>query len=198
MAIERLKKIDPSKVALVIIDMQNDFVIEGAPVECGEPGRATIPVIQKMKQWAYSKNVPVIYTQECHRADLSDFGMEAEHEPPHTLEGTPGIEIINELKPTKDDYLVRKRRYSAFFQTDFDMLLRGLGKQVLVFCGVCTNICVYGSALDGLQMGYHSVILSDAVAGTSVKFHDLFLEHMEFLVGDVIDSKSFIDLYKTL
>lgn len=192
MAIERIQTVDKKKCALVIIDMQNDFVVEGACIECGPAGRATIPVIRKLKSWAYKNAIPVIYTQEHHRANLVDFGKELDHEPPHTLEGTPGMNIVDELTPQKGDYRILKRRYSAFFQTDLQMLLQGLKKDVLVICGVCTNICVYGTALDALQNGLHAVIVSDAVAGTSEEYHNLFLRHMEFLVGDVTDSDTLI------
>lgn len=194
MSRDRIRRVSKERCAFLIIDMQNDFVEEGAPVECGPSGRALIPVIQSMKTWAYQNQIPVIYTQECHRPDLSDFGLEGDHEPPHTLEGTPGVEIVSPLAPTQRDYLIRKRRYSAFFQTDLQMLLQGLGRDTVILCGVCTNICVYGTALDALQHGMHAIILSDGVAGTSEHYHNVFLEHMEFLVGDVIDSEGLIAL----
>ena len=195
MSIDRLKTVQKDKCALVIIDMQKDFVVEGACIECGPAGRATIPVIKQLKSWAYDNGLPIIYTHEYHRSDLTDFGKELDHEPPHTLEGTSGMDIVDELAPEARDYHIYKRRYSAFFQTDLQILLQGLKKDVLIICGVCTNICVYGTALDALQNGLHAIIISDAVAGTSEEYHNVFLRHMEFLVGDVTDSKT---LFKML
>ena len=193
---ERLDKLKKENAALIIIDMQNDFVIEGAPLECGEPGRATIPVIQKMKAWAKENGIPVIYTQERHRPDLSDFGMEAEHEPPHCLLGTPGHDIIKELTPEEGDYVVDKTRYSGWFYTDMPLLVRGLNKDTLIFTGVCTDVCVYSTAKDASQAGYHVVITSDACAGTRPRYHEAFLDHLEFMYGDVADSDTIIQTLK--
>lgn len=193
---ERIEKLKLEDSALIIIDMQNDFVLEGAPVECGEPGRATISVIQKLKVWAKKNNIPVIYTQEYHRPDLVDFGIEAEHEPPHTILGTPGEEIIDELKPDKDDYIIHKPRYSGYNYTDMPLLLSGLRKTNLIICGVCTDICVYSTAKDASQAGYHVVVVSDACAASREKYQELFLDHIEFIYGDVHDSETVMSIIK--
>ena len=190
---ERLEKLNKADAALIIIDMQDDFVAAGAPLECGEPGRATIPIIWKMKAWAKENGIPVIYTQERHRPDLSDFGLEAEHEPPHCLLGTSGHNIIRELAPEEGDYVVDKTRYSGWFYTDLPLLLNGLKKNTLIFTGVCTDVCVYSTAKDASQAGKHVIIVSDACAATLPKYHEIFLEHLDFMYGDVADSDTVIN-----
>ena len=196
MAMERIREVKKDNCALVIIDMQNDFVSEGFCIECGEPGRATIPVIKKLKSWANQYDIPIIYTHEHHRADLSDIGREIIFEPAHVLDGSVGVEIVDELTPEEGDYHIWKRRYSAFMQTDLSLLLDGLKRDVIILVGVCTNICVYGTALEGSQLGYHPIVISDACAGTSIEFHEVFLRHVEFLVGDVTDSETLMSTLK--
>lgn len=192
MPINNLGAIQKSDCALLIIDMQNDFIAEGAPIEC-PGGRAIVPNIQKMKAWANENGVPIIYTQEAHRRQKVDFGMELERsEPEHCLEGGQGIEIIPELKPDPSDYVVIKRRYSAYYQTDFEILLKGLKRTAVLICGAATNVCVYASALETQQRDMRPVVLRDCVAGTSVELHEAFLKNIDYVVGDVVSSDELI------
>ena len=192
MSTNNLGKIQKSDCALLIIDMQNDFIAEGAPIEC-PGGRAIIPNIQRLKDWANQNGIPIIYTQEAHRRQKVDFGMELERsEPEHCLEGSQGIEIVPMLKPDDTDYVVIKRRYSAYFQTDFEILLKGLRRNVVLICGAATNVCVYATALETQQRDMHPVVLRDCVAGTSVELHEAFLKNIDYVVGDVVSSDTLI------
>lgn len=192
MSINNLGTIKKSDCALLIIDMQNDFIAEGAPIEC-PGGRDIVPNIQRMKAWANENGVPIIYTQEAHRRQKVDFGMELERsEPEHCLEGGQGIEIISALKPDPSDYVVNKRRYSAYFQTDFEILLKGLKRTAVLICGAATNVCVYATALETQQRDMRPVVLRDCVAGTSVELHEAFLKNIDYVVGDVVTSDELI------
>lgn len=84
--------IDPRRTAVLVIDMQRDFLAPGAPVAT-PGGLDLIPRINRLTARARGLGMPVIFTQEMHRADKSDFGIELEFEPPHCLEGTPGMEL---------------------------------------------------------------------------------------------------------
>ena len=86
-------------------------------------------------------------------------------EPEHCLEGTPGIEILDELEPDDDDYVIIKRRYSGFYLTDLEILMKGLQKNCLIITGAATNVCVYATALDTQQRDMNAIVLSDCVAG---------------------------------
>ena len=192
MSINNLGTIKKSDCALLIIDMQNDFIAEGAPIEC-PGGLDIVPNIQRMKAWANENGVPIIYTQEAHRRQKVDFGMELERsEPEHCLEGGQGIEIISALKPDPSDYVVIKRRYSAYFQTDFEILLKGLKRTAVLICGAATNVCVYATALETQQRDMRPVVLRDCVAGTSVELHEAFLKNIDYVVGDVVTSDELI------
>lgn len=188
MSISNLGKIKKENCVLLIIDMQNDFIAEGAPIEC-PGGRDIIPNIRAMKDWANKNDVPIIYTQEAHRKQKVDFGLELERsEPEHCVEGSKGIEIVPQLTPDDSDYVVIKRRYSAYYQTDFEILLKGLKKNVVLICGAATNVCVYATALETQQRDMYAVVLQDCVAGTSVELHEAFLKNIDYVIGDVVDS----------
>lgn len=174
------------KIALLVIDMQRDFIDAGAPIEC-PGGREIIEPIRQLLTLARQKGVPVIYTQEAHRAQKVDFGLELEgEEPEHCLEGTPGIEIVPPLSPQPGDFLIVKRRYSGFFATDLDLLLRGLGVNTLILMGAATDVCVRATAQDAQQLNYRVIVPKECVAGTSVEQHEAALRNIAYILGKVL------------
>jgi nicotinamidase-related amidase len=131
---------------------------------------------------AREKDIPVIFIQEVHRPDLVDFGRELDgDEDVHCLEGNPNTEIAKEMGFRSNDYLIKKRRYSAFFGTDFEILLRGLKVDTLLLCGGLTDICVHYTFVDGHQSDYFCRVIEDCVAGSSVAAHEAALRAMEYL-----------------
>ncbi len=174
------------KKAILVIDMQRDFIDQGAPIEC-PGGREIIPSIQQLLNLARQKGLPVIYTQEAHRAQGVDFGRELDgEEPVHCVEGTPGVEIVPDLAPQPGDFLIVKRRYSAFFATDMDILLRGLGVDTLVLTGAATDVCVRATAQDAQQLNYWVIVPEECVAGTSVEQHRAALRNIAYILGKVL------------
>ncbi len=164
---------DPT--ALLVIDMQRDFLDPGAPVET-PGGLALVPGINRLARTARTAGVPVIFTHERHRADRSDFGIELEYEPAHCLEGTPGADLSPDLEmATGDFHITGKRRYDAFLGTDLDGLLRSLGIRALVVVGVCTDICVASTAQHARNLDYRVFVARDGVAGTSPERHEAAL-----------------------
>lgn len=186
MPINNLHKISKDDCALIIIDMQNDFIAEGAPIEC-PGGKDIVPNIQRFRKWAKENSIPVFYTQEMHRHQRIDYGLELERsEPLHCLEGTKGVEIIDELKPEDDEYVIIKRRYSGFYLTDLEILMKAFNRNTLILTGAATNVCVYSTALDAMQRDTKVIVLSDGVAGTSVELHEAFLKNIDYVIGDVV------------
>jgi len=166
--------------------MQRDFIDREAPIEC-PGGREIIAPIQQLLGLARQKGIPVIYTQEAHRAEGVDFGRELDGaEPIHCVEGTPGVEIIPDLARQPGDFLVVKRRYSAFFATDLDLLLRGLGVDTLILTGAATDVCVRATAQDAQQLNYWVIVPQECVAGTSVKQHQAALGNIAYILGKVL------------
>jgi nicotinamidase-related amidase len=132
---------------------------------------------------AREKKIPVIFVQEVHRPDLVDFGRELDgDEDVHCLEDNPNTEIaVKEMGFLPSDYLIRKRRYSAFFGTDFEILLRGLKVETLLLCGGLTDVCVHYTFVDGHQSDYYCRVIEDCVAGSSLEAHEAALRAMEYL-----------------
>lgn len=174
------------KKAILVIDMQRDFIDAGAPIEC-PGGREIISPIQQLLDLGHRRGVPVIYTQEAHRGQGVDFGRELDgEEPVHCVEGTPGVEIIPDLAPRPGDFVIVKRRYSAFFATDLDLLLRGLEVDTLILTGVATDVCVRATAQDAQQLNYRVIVPEECVAGTSVEQHRAALRNIAYILGKVL------------
>lgn len=169
---------------LLVIDIQ------GGPSDGEEP--SSIPFMpgyqERMNRApdlvaaARAHGVPVIFFQEAHRRDLVDFGRELDGaEGIHLLEGDPGTEISPMLDVRADDYVIRKRRYSCFFGTELEILLKGLRADTLVLVGGHTDVCVHYTFVDGHQHDYHCRVVEDCVAGSSVEAHEAALRAMEYL-----------------
>jgi biuret amidohydrolase len=179
-------RIDPTRTAVVVIDMQRDFLDAGAPVAT-PGGLALIPRINRLTARARAVGMPVIFTQEMHRADKSDFGIELEFEPPHCLEGTEGMDLAGGLDVTPGDYLIlNKRRYDAFLGTDLDTLLRSLRIESLLVAGVCTDICVASTVQHARNVDFRCYVLRDCVAGTSAERHEAALLCLGHVFGYVV------------
>ncbi len=171
--------------ALIIVDIMGTGRPEdddgGIPTMGGGEERVdrVIPLIET----ARANNVPVIYIIEVHRPDHVDFGRELDgEESVHCVEGHPGTRIHVRL-PYRDgvDYLIPKRRYSAFFGTDFQILLRGLKVDTLFLCGGLTDVCVHYTFVDAHQHDYHAHVIEDCVGGSSWEAHAASLNAMEYL-----------------
>lgn len=158
-----------SRPALLVIDPQVDFVAmvePGGPETCG--AEAALAGMTRLVAAARAAGTPIVVTQELHRPTLVDFGRELDgDEPVHCVEGTPGAELVEALRPGPGEHLVPKRRYSAFFATDLDLLLRGLGVDSIVACGFLSDVCVHYTCLDAHQHDLRIHVVPDACSGSS-------------------------------
>jgi nicotinamidase-related amidase len=171
--------------ALIVIDIQagifydkDDEAIPSMPGYTDRMTKARVVIDEARK-----RGIPVIFIQEVHRPDLVDFGRELDgSEEIHCLETDPGTAIaIDEMGFLPTDYLIKKRRYSAFFGTDFEILLRGLNIDTLFLCGGLTDVCVHYTFVDGHQSDYFCRVIEDCVAGSSKEAHEASLRAMEYL-----------------
>ena len=152
-------RVDPARTALVVVDMQNDFVKEGGTLVVPD-AEATIPRIQSLLDLARESGIRVVFTQDTH--DEGD--PEWEIWPEHVRRGTWGWEIIGELQPLENELVVRKVRYDAFYGTSLDHFLRVWGVDTLVICGTVANICVHYTAASAALRWYEVVIPRDATS----------------------------------
>jgi nicotinamidase-related amidase len=152
-------RVDPARTALVVIDMQNDFVSPGGNLLVPD-AEATIPAIHGLVELARANRMRVVYSQDTHR----DGDPEWKIWPEHAREGSWGWEIVDALAPAEDETVIRKVRYDAFYGTPLDHLLRLWGVDTLVICGTVANICVHYTAASAALRWYDVVIPSDAVS----------------------------------
>ncbi|WFE88799.1 cysteine hydrolase [Roseibium porphyridii] len=183
---KQTRKLIEGQPALIVIDIQKSTFIDASEVRSIDnmPGyKERMLAAREVIDAAHMANVPVIFVQEVHRPDLVDFGRELDgDEDIHCLEGDPRTDIAKEeLGFQKGDYIVPKRRYSAFFGTDFEILLRGLKVDTLLLCGGLTDVCVHYTFVDGHQSDYFCRVIEDCVAGSSLEAHEAALKAMEYL-----------------
>jgi nicotinamidase-related amidase len=176
---------------LLVIDIQknsfNSNHESGIPVMEGHVKR--MRKTPKLIEVARSCSVPIIFFQEAHRRDMIDFGRELDgQEKVHLLEGDESTEIADEVGMLSTDYFIRKRRYSGFFGTDLEILLKGLKAKTLILIGGLTDVCVHYTFVDAHQHDYYCRVVEDCVAGSSYEAHTASLCAMEYLQTGAIQS----------
>jgi len=170
--------------ALILVDVINDFFHPRGPNYY--PTYDTIlPNILTLLEKARQRGLPVIHAMEAHRA-----GHEGDFEwrklPVHDIEGSFEAEPAGGISVLEGEFAVRKRRYSAFFGTDLDLLLRELGVDRVILAGVKTNVCVRATAQDAFAFGYRVWVVKDAVGSNRQHLHDASLEDISRYLGDVV------------
>ena len=132
---------------------------------------------------ARAADIPIVFVKEVHRDSMVDFGRELDgSESVHCLESSPYTEFpFEELEMKPDDYKISKRRYSVFYGTDLDILLKGLKAETLILVGGFTDVCIHYSFVDAHQGDYYCRVVDDCVAGSSQTAHDSALVAMEYL-----------------
>ncbi|AHY47874.1 Amidases related to nicotinamidase [Rubrobacter radiotolerans] len=173
--------LDPRKTALVVIDMQNDFVKPGGAL-VGPDTEATVPVIQGLLEEARSSGMRVVFSQDTH----TDGDPEWRIWPEHCREGSWGWEIVPELAPRPDETVIRKVRYDAFYGTHLDHFLRTWGVETLVICGTVASICVHYTAASAALRWYDVVIPKDAVSALNEFDLEASLRQTAFLFAGTI------------
>ena len=159
--------IDSSTTALIVVDMQNDFVAPGAPLE-SPAGREMVPHLNQALACCREHGIPVIYTAHVHRVGGADQGLLA-HAPwigrgEALVDGSSGAAIFPEVAPREGEIVISKHRFSAFYGTDLEIILRGLGATTVVITGVTTENCCHATARDAFFRDFQVVFLSDATA----------------------------------
>lgn len=165
------------KTTVIVVDVINDFVT--GPLKC-ERAQRIIPNIRRLLDFARKKGISLIYTNDTH---LPGIDEEFELWPAHALVGTRGAEVIDELKPEKGDYVIQKRRYSAFFGTSLDLLLRELKVDTLVLVGLVTNVCIQNTAADAFFQGYRIIVPEDCVEAKTEEAQKTAIEYMKKIYG---------------
>jgi ureidoacrylate peracid hydrolase len=211
----------PSRTAVVVVDMQNDFgstggMFERAGIDISSI-RAVIPSTVALIGHVRRCGVKIVYLKMAFQADLSDAGaLDSPNRIKHALfkvgesvvapTGSPSrvlvrdtwsTDIIDELRPEPDDVVIYKHRFSGFFQTDLDQILRASGIDTLLFVGATTSVCVESTVRDAMYRDFHCLVVEDCVAepiGNELQRtnHDASLVVLQVLFGSITDSRSVI------
>lgn len=183
------------RAALIVVDIQaSSFAGDEHDTERSIPHMADygsrMGRARGVIDCARDSDIPVIFIQEIHRANLIDFGRELDgSEDIHCLDSNPQTDIARaEMGFRETDYLIQKRRYSAFFGTDLEILLRGLKVDTLILVGGLTDVCVHYTFVDAHQSDYFCRVIEDCVAGSNEAAHDASLRAMEYLQTGAIRS----------
>ncbi|WP_238365737.1 cysteine hydrolase family protein [Mesobacterium pallidum] len=185
--------IDPATTALIVIDMQRDFIEAGGfGASLGNDVsllQAIVPATARLIAGCRAAGVPVIHTRECHRPDLSDCPPAkrlrgapslriGDHGPMGRvlIAGEPGAEIIHEVFPAAGEKVIDKPGKGAFYATDLGEHLSGLGTRTLIFAGVTTEVCVQTTMREANDRGYDCLLAEDATESYFPAFKAVTLE----------------------
>ena len=163
---------------VLVIDMLRGFLEEGYPLYIGKEARSIIPNIHGLLEKEIARRSKVFFVCDNHDPDDLEFKMF----PPHCIAGTTEAEVIAELAKYPGD-IIPKKRYSAFFNTNLDEILKKIKPDKLIVCGVLTDICVMHTIADARNRDYAVETPVDCVAALDEKTQQFALDHIEKVLG---------------
>jgi nicotinamidase-related amidase len=182
------------KQALLIIDMQNDFVLDGAPLSVAQ-ARTVIPNIRALLGKFRSENRPVFHVLRIHRKDGSDveiIRLDLFRKHPFAVEGTRGAQVVDELMPAPGEYIIPKIRMSAFIGTELDLMLRNLAITELVVTGIQTPNCIRTTVFDAIAYNYPVILVDDAVGAKNEAVHRANMQDMANIGVRIMTTREFL------
>ena len=185
----------PTAPAVVVIDMQND-ILKGklAPANMKAAFEQAIGNCSRLLEAARRHDVPVVFTRIAFRPGYVDANP---HSPARKLGlllvDTWGTEIVDELKPRRDEIIITKKRSSAFFGSDLEIVLRGLGAKSLILCGGATNRAVESTARDAHAYDYDVLVVGDAASAMAPEFHEPSLRSMAEFFGRIYSTDEIVE-----
>ncbi|ALK97835.1 nicotinamidase [Massilia sp. WF1] len=159
--------------ALLIIDLQNDFLPGGALGVAG--GHEVVAPINHLIELFRAQGLPIVASRDWHPRDHCSFAAQGGPWPPHCVAGTPGAEFTAELALPDEAIVVSKAdtaavdAYSAFAGTDLAARLRALGVERVTVCGLATDYCVLNTVTDALEEGFDAILVPEAMRAVDVK-----------------------------
>ena len=200
------ERCDPKYAALVVVDVQNDFVSpQGSAAKRGEDVGAAIamvPNLIRLIDEGRSVGLTIVYIRTTH-SEWTDtpswIYRSSQRSGLNTCrEGTWGAELYEGITPLPSERVVIKHRYSAFINTDLNTVLKARGIQSVLVCGVATNVCVETTARDAYMFDYYVTMIDDCSAAYEPKLHMGTLENMRRHFGLVASSNEIIETWSGL
>lgn len=203
------ERIAPGHTALIIIDMQKDFVLDG--LACDQAGRdltatrSIIPALTRLLAAARAAGTLVVHvgfwTLPDHGSDSGPWLAQRRRATFSSdkvcIANTEGAEFIDELRPRPGEPEIHKHRYSAFKGTDLDMLLRAHGIRTVITTGVSTNACVESTARDAFELDHYLCVPRDGVASWDTRLHEATLDTINHRFGLVITCGEIMTIWGT-
>lgn len=166
--------------ALIVVDMINDFVHGKPPSLPATPQKERVVTgCRAAIDVARAANVPVVYTNDRFEPHEMPTTVEFKVWGEHAIAGTPGAEVIDELRPDPTDFTISKKRYSAFPGTQLDLLLRELAVNEIVVIGIQTDCCVQHTVWDAFVRTFATTVLEDACDAPEWSEHQRALRYMQ-------------------
>lgn len=164
------KLISHAENVILVVDMQNDFVLPGA-AHCVAGAYDTLPAIRKFLDYGRDKGWAVIYAYRIHRPSGVDAELFRRHffeeGQPFCIAGTKGAEVVEAITPQEGDIKITKQRFSAFFGTDLDIVLRGLGAKNIYIVGTQYPNCIRSTAVDAMGFDYNATVVTDCCSAAT-------------------------------
>lgn len=187
------------RAALLVIDLERGFIDESSPL-CIRGAAATLPACGQAIAYAREAGVPVFFIHRAYRANGSDVeacrypGWQAGGKPLAPGSTGPGsVETPPEVTPQEGDYVVLKPRFSAFFHTELDLILRRLGVRTLYLTGTTTPNCIRTTCYDGLSLDYNVGILTDCCSSNSEEIQQANMVDMANIGATLMTCAEFCD-----
>lgn len=187
------------RAALLVIDLERGFIDESSPL-CIRGAGATLPACGQAIAYAREAGVPVFFIHRAYRANGSDVeacrypGWQAGGKPLAPGSTGPGsVETPPEVTPQEGDYVVLKPRFSAFFHTELDLILRRLGVRTLYLTGTTTPNCIRTTCYDGLSLDYNVGILTDCCSSNSDEIQQANMVDMANIGATLMTCAAFCD-----
>ncbi|MEE8448320.1 MAG: isochorismatase family cysteine hydrolase [Thermodesulfobacteriota bacterium] len=189
-------------MAVIVVDMQNDFVSKGGKFVENSPGyyqaaQAIIGPIAQLVEEASAAKVPVIFTQTHYQRGHADAGLISLSRELDALQrGSWGAQILEELTKAAGDnfYIVEKQRYNSFYGTNLEILLRGLRVQTLILTGIASNICVESTARAARDADFFPVALTDCSASFTPELHQAAMTNIDRFFGSAAELKDVLPI----
>ncbi|MCK5629753.1 MAG: cysteine hydrolase [Nanoarchaeota archaeon] len=166
------------KYALIIIDMLNDF-FKDAPMK--NKKLVLSKKINELIEISKQKNVPIIFIRQEFKKDLSDgFLFMIKRNEKTTIKGTKGAQILSEINQNNDDIIITKKRFSAFYKTKLDNLLKIKKIDSLIIAGIFTHSCVRQTTIDAYQRDFNIILAKECIDSWDKKHHKITLDYLNY------------------
>jgi nicotinamidase-related amidase len=194
-------KLRTRKACLLVIDMQNDF-LEESGADFFHNAADIVPNVRSIVVACRKARIPVIFTGHRHDNPAVDGGMTAEWWPEiksgrSLAGGSWGAEVSERIGPQKGERIVWKHRYSAFYNTDLEIVLKGLGVTDIIITGILTNVCCETTARDAFMRDFRVFIVADATASTEPDLHLGSLKNLAYAFASITSTSSLLQKLKT-